>query len=393
MDSDIALIGTGIAPLLAASHLLAQGKSVLLLNPDRDFFLEDSELPFDPLLQGTHFSQRLLRNSPEKALMTLRPDYPGAIEYWSGESKPEGYHDPTAPHVRQRHRLWISSSEYNRLWTWETLEDLYVEASDAGLNPQILEGFSAARRFPGFSGKDGSERGLLIPRVSDIDVLRYRNGLLEFIRERLGPERMISAAKQIQCMPEGIRFHSNKSHQTAKIGEGILAFWTPHMTPWVMNQAKINEIDPVLPEGLRLWEQWSLNSRDTPDPNTIGMIGDMIVWSDFEGLPSENSPYLSILRSGPLLRMNKAQTGSTLSGWDWASAESFAALSKLCHGFLKWDRFSIRNLRTRSLFDWKNDESWLLSKGDPIIRIVTACDGPLVDIVHVVRAACEKVLK
>ena len=33
-DSDVALLGTGVAPLVAANHLLAQGKSVLLLNPD-----------------------------------------------------------------------------------------------------------------------------------------------------------------------------------------------------------------------------------------------------------------------------------------------------------------------------------------------------------------------
>ncbi len=49
-DSDVALFGTGVAPLVAANHLLVQGKSVLLLNPDWDFFLEDSELPLDPML-------------------------------------------------------------------------------------------------------------------------------------------------------------------------------------------------------------------------------------------------------------------------------------------------------------------------------------------------------
>ena len=49
-DSDVALIGTGIAPLIAAAHLISQGKRVLVLNPDFDFFLEDSELPLDPML-------------------------------------------------------------------------------------------------------------------------------------------------------------------------------------------------------------------------------------------------------------------------------------------------------------------------------------------------------
>ena len=77
-SADDALLGTGIAPLVAANHLLAQGKSVLLLNPDRDFFLEDSELPLDPLLQGLPDPKRLTRSSPEQALAELRPDFPGA---------------------------------------------------------------------------------------------------------------------------------------------------------------------------------------------------------------------------------------------------------------------------------------------------------------------------
>ena len=79
-DSDVALLGTGIASLVAANHLLVQGKSVLLLNPDWDFFLEDSELPLDPMLLKMPSPERIARSSPEFALEQLRPDFPGAIE-------------------------------------------------------------------------------------------------------------------------------------------------------------------------------------------------------------------------------------------------------------------------------------------------------------------------
>ena len=96
----------------------------------------------------------------------------------------------------------------DRLWDWEELEDLYVEASDADLNPQILDGLPAARKFPGFSSHIGNFRGLFIPKLCDVDTVRYRNGLLEFVRERLGPERVVCAVNQIELMPEGIRFHS-----------------------------------------------------------------------------------------------------------------------------------------------------------------------------------------
>ena len=78
-DSDVAVLGTGIAPLVAANFLLAQGKSVLLLNPDWDFFLEDSELPMDPLIPNIPNPIRLTRSLPSHTLDTLRPNFPGAI--------------------------------------------------------------------------------------------------------------------------------------------------------------------------------------------------------------------------------------------------------------------------------------------------------------------------
>src|SRR5690349_18293365 len=96
LDSEVALLGTGVAPLVAANHLMVQGKSVLLLNPSWDFFLENSELPFDPLLKGRPSLERILKSSPEKALDELRPDFPGPIEFWSAHSDKTGYHDPSA---------------------------------------------------------------------------------------------------------------------------------------------------------------------------------------------------------------------------------------------------------------------------------------------------------
>jgi hypothetical protein len=392
-DSDVALLGTGVAPLVAANYLLGQGKSVLLLNPDRDFFLEDSELPLDPLLQDTPSPKRLARSSPENALAELRPDFPGAIEFWSAHTGKQGFHDPDAPHVRQRGRLWMSSFDKNRLWNWEELEDLYVEASDAGFNPQILEGLQAAKRFPGFSGNAGTFRGLMLPKLCDVDTVRYRNGLLEFVRERLPLERVVCAVNQIDCMPEGIRFHANGTLNTAKLKDGMLVFWTPQLSTWVLNQAKKAEVQPKLPRGVRLWEQWSLNSRDEPDPGMIGMLGDMAVWADFEGIPPENkqSHRLAVLRSGPLVSpkgLNLPQ-----QGLNWASAQSFGSLSNLCHNFLKWDRFSIHSLRARAIFEWENEESWLLTPSDPLVQVVTACDGPLVDVVRVARSACERLLR
>src|SRR4051794_28280496 len=133
-DCDVALLGTGIAPLVAAKHLLSQGKTVLVLNPDRDFFLEDSELPLDPLLPLPG-PERISESLPDRALAELRPHFPGAVEFWSADSAQgqaqAGFHDPTAPHVRSRSRLFVGTTGIRgRRPSREELEELYVKCSD-----------------------------------------------------------------------------------------------------------------------------------------------------------------------------------------------------------------------------------------------------------------------
>ena len=49
-----------------------------------------------------------------------------------------------------------------------------------------------------------SYRGLLFPKFCDVDVSSYRNGILEFVRERLGGDRFFVSANQIEPMP-GLR--------------------------------------------------------------------------------------------------------------------------------------------------------------------------------------------
>ena len=397
-DSDIALLGTGVAPLVAANHLLIQGKTVLLLNPDLDFFLEDSELPLNPLLQTKVQIQDLRQNLAENALKELRPDFPGAVELWSAQSDKNvtekgGFHDLLAPHVHQRGRLWISSStRQDKMWSWGNLEDLYVEASDASLNPQILDGLSAVRKFPGFSASAANFRGLLVPKLSDVDTVRYRNGLLEFVRERLPPERVVCEASQIERMPEGIRFHARGGLQTAQLKDGMLVFWTPRLTSWLMGQAKKADVQPHFPRGIRFWEQWSLNSREPLDPGVVGLVDDMAVWSDFEGFPgTAGSSQLAVLRAGPSMSLDELNLPR--GGLTSASTDSFNSLFNLCHSFLKWDRFSVRSLKVRAIFDWDQTEAWTLSQSGPFIQIVPRCDGPLVDVVQTARSACTRLLK
>lgn len=398
-DSDVALLGTGVAPLVAAHRLLAEGKSVLLLNPDWDFFREDSELSLDPLWPAgpaTLTPKRLMRSSLDRALEELRPEFPGPIEIWpKPQAKDSGtgssrYHDPFAPHVRSRSRLWIQPADPR----WEAFEDMYVETSDAGLNPQLLEGLIAVKRFPGTSGRaEGEEfKGVLIPRLIDVDVARYRNGLLEFVRERLGHEGLICNASQVELIPEGVRFHAGGAARTARLRDGLLVFWTPRLTQWVLAQAKKREVTPRVPKGVRLWEEWSLVSREGLDPSIVGVYEDMAVWADLEGAPGselERVP-LSVLRAGRLVGL----TGQWAT--DWAGAESFAALSRLCYGFLRWDRFSVRAMRPRATLEWEHGaaaEPWSLNgpgPAGPPAWVVPGSDGPLVEVVRTARLASRK---
>jgi hypothetical protein len=98
---------------------------------------------------------------------------------------------------------------------------------------------------------------------------------------------------------------------------------------------------------------------------------------------------LAILRAGALVSMD--QMVSPEGGQSWASAESFGAVSELCHRFLKWDRFSVRSVRPRAIFEWENRATWKLGRDDDSqILVVPACDGPLTEVARNARLACGK---
>lgn len=402
-DADVALVGTGLAPLVAAARLMAEGRSVLLLNPEWDFFGESSELPLDPLCSATTSRlspQRLSRSLPDSLASTLRPDFPGAIELWSSPGA-GGFRDELAPHIRARSRVWIQSESTPQragFWDWEQLEAMYVEASDASMTPQLADGLVAIRKFPGVAGKVPElkevYRAVQVPRLCDVDVARYQNGLLEFVRERLGPERVLCASSQMDLIPEGIRFHWNGGGRTARLSEGVLCFWTPRLTQWVQGQAKRAEVRPPSLRGVRVWEEWSVASRESLDPSLAGNFEDLVAWADIEGAPRANAfnDRLNILRPGPSMPLESLLSGSAPP--TQASQDSFKALSRLCLGFLRWDYFTVRALRARVLMDWGDEVPPPWRMGGELSRafVVPGSDGPVMDVVRNARAACDLLL-
>lgn len=406
MQSDIALIGTGLAPLIAAKRLLDEGRSVVILNPDADFFEEDSELPFDPLWPSDSgvSIDRLRSAVAENAVKELGPDFPGALETWPA---PSGYRDASAPCLRTRSRLWIQ----RQLSTgapdpnWLAIENLFVEAGDAGFNPQELDGILALRKFPGVTTQstettrlvDAAKtvRGIFVPRLCEVDVDRYRNGVLEFIRERLGRDRVICGVSQLGLIPGGLKFHANAMPRTARMSEALV-FWTPRITQWLTSFAKKVQLELPMPRGVRLLEQWSLISRESLDPGIIASIDRMAVWAEAEGTPpdagkGEKVDRLSVLQRGALVPIDALERR-------WASQESMAAMFRLCFDFLRWDKFSVRAMKTRAILEWPGEWSRRSRENAPLpppcveqgglrVRIVMGCDGPLVDVVRSAREA------
>lgn len=383
IDSDVVLLGTGIAPLIAASHYLTEGRSILLLNPDWDFFQEDSELPFDPLWPMERFSKKRLKIlSPEDTVEILRPVFPGAIEVSPESLDRKGFHDPLAPHVRTRERIWLQTPQSKT--NWSVVEDFYVETSDLDLKPRMLEELTAYRKFPGHNAKIESieSKAILLPKVSEVDVSRYRNGILEFIREKGSSENMIFSASQIEFTPEGIRYYSRGKAQTTQTKETHI-FWTPKLSHWIFSQAKKLEMPLIPPQGVRLWEEYSLVSRDPLAGEVIGSFEDLLVWAEVEGaFPKDKDGlhYLSVLKAGALL--NPAP-GTHLNP---LTAESFQSLSRLCGEFLRWESFTVRSMRPRFIFEWNENslttQRWLISGLPYPIFIVGGCDGPLTRIVE-----------
>ncbi len=396
LDSDMVLIGTGLAPLVAAQILLRQGKSVLLLNPEYDFFGENSEFGFDPLFPwaGRETAMRIRDSESEAVLRELQPEFPGSIELWPESYT--GYRDPLAPFIRTRNRLIIGRKEDE---SWASREEVALHAMEKGARAQSFEGWDALKGFPGISTSKITDpdryRGIVIPKLGDVDAVRFRNGVREFVRERLGTERLVVGAAPIEFTSEGVRFRKDGKPVNVRVGEGVLTFWTPKLTSWILGLAARHEVKPSLPKGIRLWEEWSLLSKDPVDPSAIGMIDDLICWAEGEGDPIEtDGKRLGVLKPGPLHPIT--DRFETFRAWEneVVSGDSFERISELCDEVLRWGRFTLRSLKIRQTFEWEGHyPSFILFREKFESRVVTGSEGFVADVVRTARVAATRFIE
>lgn len=343
-----------------------------ILNPERDFFVENSELPFDPIVAGSPRSPEALGELEfqrlERCQEILGPEFPGSIEAWPRAAAKSGreddFMDREAPFIRARQ------------WSWLALDDedeSFLEFSERGWHPQLAEGIGAARRLPGFTLRGEPPMSLSsvsLGKMADIDVDRYRNGVLEFVRSRLDPGSMVTATASIEPLADGVRYYHDGVPQTLRLKHGVWVFRTPRLDSWLASVG----VEQGIPT--RTFEEWTLVSRDPVDPSQLGCVGSVAAFARAEGAPSEVIHELVILT--PVSERSKP-----------AGAESFDRLGTVVQKFMNWDRFSVRDLKARVLGAVHAVGS---IPGTPRrLRWMSGADGSLAGIVQRVQAFCAEV--
>jgi hypothetical protein len=389
---DYLLVGTGVAPLLAAQRLTQRGDTVAILNPDPDFFLENSELPLDLLsfeTTDTDLNRRFSNNTPEQMYRDLVPEFPGAIEISKEEDQKNSnlnYQVESAPWIRARRRMWVAPTQGA---SRDRLESLYLRALDLGWKPQWLEGVSMARRFPGFSTKNIESRdldawvGFMGPKLGDVDVSRYRTGLLEFVRERLGRENVITSAHILNSDQKGVRFQRSQGlPSNIEVNRAVLSFWTPKM-----ERSLRQDLEKFHPRSIRgfndsatrqLWEEWDLISRDPVNPFVVAHLESLRIWSYGEGAP----PHGGWNR----IKVMRREVSTRLVG-----EQSFQDISRLVFQFMGWDRFTVRGMTPRTFYRWNQMTPIEYDSNGLRSLIIPACDGPIHWIAAQVRKAIDGV--
>lgn len=352
-SAEIALIGTGLAPLVCARRLMEQGRQVIVLNPELDFFLEDSELPLNPDWRAGF----------DQALATLRPEFPGPLGTDPAEV--------SGARLDPKGRIWLSTPQTERHVRWDQWESFYLETSSAGHKSQILDGVGIGTRFPGAPRTTEFLRGIQVPKLWSLSVDRYRFGILEFVRERAGEDRFLVQASGIEPMPGGLRFYHRGESATVRVSGTTVVFWTPRLASLLQSWIRRLGVSslPHEPLGRSRWNEWSLMSREPINPENVGVLQDAWIWSD----PS-SALELRVLEKTPL-----------------TDEFSLERLDQICMDLLGWEKFSIRSHRRRVLYDWsdaalKEDAPQPLA---PHLWVATAVDGPVDRVVGRARKVAD----
>ena len=214
-----------------------------------------------------------------------------------------------------------------------------------------------------------------------MDVNRYRMGMLEFVREKLGRENILTNAHVLDVDSKGVRFQlASGLPQTLEVGRAILYFWTPRMERrLIQNLEKYDpRAMPLLNEAVKRqqWEEWQFVSRYPVNPAVVGHLESVRVWADGEGIP-----HASGLNSVKVMRRVRGQL--------FLGEASFQDISKLLFQFLGWDRCTVRHMQPRTLYRWNHNHPIEFDSDGIRSIIISSCDGPLHWIASQVRSTID----
>jgi hypothetical protein len=333
-EVDYVFIGTGIAPLLSAFKLRGTAASFFLLNPLPDYFQENLDLNFDPDWPITSASELPL--SFEEQARQLEEFFPGSIERQSLGKKESS----SSPAFLQKDHLFLSGENSD---AWLEVEAAFLKNYDL-LKPQQLSHAQALRLFPGvnqksslFAGNEVPEndsKAFLFPKTGVLDLVPYRSGIYEFLRENHA-DQIRTLADPIVFHPGWIQYQTPKGPETIVVKKSVVIFWSPGISTWFQKMLRQQDLKSSPLPKRQLIEDFQIVSKEPIQSSCIGTQDHFSSWLDFhkEGKGSEHS----------LLRVIRKVKGTALF-----SEESFLELKHWVTDFLHWDYFRIRAMTARS---------------------------------------------
>jgi hypothetical protein len=223
-----------------------QGLTVLVLNPDRDFFrerLEDGFESFLPLQIGVLQIERARQAQYEEALSQIRNFYPGPVVSTKPQAQKAPW-DPDGLRVDQESVCFFQNTDHlGRLKysdQWQLIEEFGLALSEDERRVQDVRGISASLWMPGLSPsyaarqeKEGVDyAGLTLQDCYSIPVSSFQWGLRDFILERLGNESVITQVQDFSWKNQTLLFRADSDIQYQVSFEALEVFLSDRTAHW-----------------------------------------------------------------------------------------------------------------------------------------------------------------
>lgn len=378
-EYDCVVIGTGLAPLASAKKLIENGKSVLVLNPDQEFFNENTELPFNPILlnlDDVNLEEKIINQKSEQLFNLLNPEYPGSVDIWP-ESK-LGFYDRQVPRIFSRERVWVTQKNENN-------QKLLSK------NFKLIDGIKVAYLIPGASPQklknSDSLFGVYTQNYADVEVDKYQIGFLRYINEKLSKKDIHYGVWSIDFTKNGLHFHTKDGRFSVLVKGSVHIFWTPRLMSLLSSFLKKHSKEFIDPLGRRPYVQWTLKSKEKINPKYSAVIKNAFLLAKITDDSDENA--LSLFIKESYLETDYRKAKETL----FCGEGTFKKTAQLLEEFLGWQKFTLSNLKVFYCTEWTDKKNQIQIKNHNYkINISKFSDGFIGDVLKTGIQAAESVL-